>query len=233
MSTITITCLYGSGANEIGMKVAQSLQYYYVDRQILSEAADQLGSTLEEITEISERPINISERLTGFFRNILERSALSGSAVAPYFGGGMDMLLVREYRDFSNLESADGKDARLLNILSNVINRVADAGNSVIIGRGANMLLSGRPDAFHIGLIASYEDRLKRIMARERIEIAADAEKYIAENDVARASFFQRFFGVDPTDPQQYHMVLNCTALGESNIVHQICDLSKMSTKPD
>ena len=96
MSTITITGLYGSGANEIGMKVAQSLKYYYVDRQILSEAADQLGSTLEEITEISERPINISERLTGFFRNILERSALSGSAVDPYFGGGMDMLLVRE-----------------------------------------------------------------------------------------------------------------------------------------
>ena len=103
------------------------------------------------------------------------------------------MLLVREYRDFSNLESADGKDARLLNILSNVINRVADAGNSVIIGRGANMLLSGRTDAFHIGLIASYEDRVKRIMAREKIDIAADAEKYIAENDVARASFFKDF----------------------------------------
>ena len=71
---------------------------------------------------------------------------MSGSAVDPYFGGGMDMHLVREYRDFSNSESSDGKHARLLNILSNVINRVADAGNSVIIGRGANMLLSGRTD---------------------------------------------------------------------------------------
>ena len=74
---------------------------------------------------------------------------------------------------------------------------------------------------------------MKRIMAREKIDIAADAEKYIAENDVARASFFQRFFGVDPTDPSQYHMVLNCTSLGESIAVQQICDLSKMSINPD
>lgn len=231
MSTITITGLYGSGANEIGQQVAQGLKYYYVDRQILSEAANHLGSTLEEITEQTERPINLSERFSSFFRNILERSALSGSAVDPYFGGGMDMLLVREYRDFPESESTDDKDSRLLNVLSTVVNRIADSGNTVIIGRGANMILSNRADCLHIGLAANYEDRLKRIMARENIDSLVEAEKFLADNDLARLSFFQRFFGVDPNDPKQYHMLINSSALGELKTVQIITDLSKMTAE--
>ena len=99
MPVITLTGLMGSGGPEIGTEVSRRLRIDYVDRMILAEAAKKIGTTVAAVAQRTERPPTIGDRISGFVRTVLERSALAGGGADPYFGGGLDALLVREYRD--------------------------------------------------------------------------------------------------------------------------------------
>lgn len=222
MPIITITGLHGSGASEIGAEVARRLRVDYVDRLILAEAARKMGATVAEVAERAERPMGVGDRLASFVRTVLERSALAGSAADPYFGGGMDMLLVREYRDIPEAEVSEGGDSRLMEVLTGVINEIAQSNHAVIIGRGANMVLRDRPGTIHIGTIAETETRVQRIMERQRVETRQEAERYVEENDKARTAFYKRFFGVHPQDARGYHMVLNTELMGETTAADMV-----------
>ena len=157
----------------------------------------------------------MGDRVAGFVKTVLERSALAGGGADPYFGGGLDALLVREYRDFPSEESEGDEslsDENLLIVTSAVIKEIASSGNVVIAGRGANIILRDDPGALHVGLVSVHAERLKRIMERENLN-DVEAERHVLENDRARVAYYKRFFKVDPEDPQYYHQVLNTDLL--------------------
>ncbi len=215
MPLITLTGMVGTGAPEIGAEVATRMGIDYVDRLILAEAGRRIGATVEALADKTERPQTLSSRLSSFFRNVLERSAMAGTGSDPYFSPGLDALLVREYRDISDgpiTTAEEIDDAHLLEATTAVIRELAEEGHSIIIGRGANIILSEWPGALHIGLTSSLEQRAQRIMTRERLE-QKEAERYVADNDRARTGYFQRFFKAQPQDPQHYHLVLNADRL--------------------
>ena len=211
MPVITITGFVGSGTAEIGAEVAQSLGIDYVDRMILAAAAEKIGATVEEVEERTERPATLGDRVAGFMRNVLERSAMAGGGADPYFGGGLDAMLVREYRDLppeGGLADDSLSDEHLAEVTSAVINEIAASGSVVIAGRGANVILADRPGVLHVGLVSELERRLERIVEREKLD-RAGAERFVAENDKARNAYFKRFFQVKPNDPSHYHVMVN------------------------
>jgi cytidylate kinase len=211
MPVITMTGLMGSGGPEVGAEVSRKLGIDYVDRLILAEAAKKMGITVAAVADRTERPPTFGDRLAGFVRTVLERSALAGGGADPYFGGGLDALLVREYRDFPTEEDTEDdslSDKRLLSVTTSVIEEIAASGNVVIAGRGANIILEDTPGVLHVALTSSLESRVDRIMERVSIE-RAEAERYVAENDKGRNAYFQRFFKVHPDDPRHYHMLVN------------------------
>ncbi len=211
MPVITITGFVGSGTAEIGTEVAQSLGIDYVDRLILAQAAEKIGTTLEEVEERTERPPTLGDRVAGFMRNVLERSAMAGGGADPYFGGGLDAMLVREYRDLppeGGLVDDSLSDDNLAEVTRAVINEIAASGSVVIAGRGANVILADRPGVLHVGLVSELERRLERIVEREKLD-RAGAERFVAENDKARNAYFKRFFQVKPNDPSHYHVMVN------------------------
>jgi cytidylate kinase len=210
---ITITGLIGSGAPEVGAEVSRKLGMDYVDRLILAEAARKMGTTVAILAERTERPQSFGDRVAEFVRTVLERSALAGGGADPYFGGGLDALLVREYRDFppEDVESTTGgilTDSKLLEVTSSVIREIAQTGNVVIAGRGANIILRDQPGVLHVALVSSLEERVKRIMEREELG-REEAERFVHENDRARQAYYHRFFKVQAEDPRHYHLVLN------------------------
>ncbi len=213
MPVITITGLIGSGAPELGTEISRRLGIDYVDRLILAEAARKMGTTVAAVADRTERAQTLGDRLAGFVRTVLERSAMAGGGADPYFGGGLDALLVREYRDFppepmESTQETGLTDAKLLAVTSTVIREIAESGNVVIAGRGANIILRDQPGVLHVGLVSSLTERIRRIMEREELG-HEEAERFVAENDKARQAYFQRFFRVQPEAPQHYHMVLN------------------------
>ena len=211
MPVITITGLVGSGTAEIGAEVARSLGIDYVDRMILAEAAKKMGTTVAAVAERTERPPRLGDRVAGFVRNVLERSAMAGGGADPYFGGGLDALLVREYRDLppeGGFADDSLSDDNLVEVTRAVITEIAASGAVVIAGRGANVILADRPGVLHVGLVSEPERRLERIMEREKLDRTA-GEQFMAENDKARNAYFKRFFGVKPNDPSHYHVMVN------------------------
>ena len=57
MAIITIGGLTGSGGRHIGKAVAEKLGFDYIDRLILSEAAKQIGSTVQAMQEKEDKYI--------------------------------------------------------------------------------------------------------------------------------------------------------------------------------
>jgi len=212
MSVITITGLTGSGAPELGAVIAQRAGMDYVDRLILAEAAKGLGATVQAVANMSERSQSIGEKISLLLRTVLERAALATPGSDPYFGPGMDAMLVREYRDITDQSSVTSsqqiEDKQLVEVTKSVMEKLAVQGNLVLIGRGANILLKGWPNTLHVGLVSHIESRITRISARENMT-AVEAQAYIVEGDRARISYFKRFLKADPSDSSNYDVSLN------------------------
>ena len=214
MPVITVTGLIGSGVIEIGPKISDRLGIDHVDRTILAEAGKKIGASEQDVADRTERALGLGDRVAGFVKTVLERSALAGGGADPYFGGGLDALLVREYRDFPEESHGSGEfdDENLLKVTSDVISEIAAAGNVVIAGRGSNIILREMPNTLHVGLISSMDVRVQRIIEREQLS-EDEAVRYIQENDRARIAYFKRFFDVDPQEARYYHQVLNTDML--------------------
>ena len=86
--------------------------------------------------------------------------------------------------------------------------RLAEMGNVVLVGRGANVILAHRPEAFHVRLVAALESRVAS-MAELRGTSRKAARAYVEAEDKARQRFIRRYFQVDVSDPLLYHLVIN------------------------
>ena len=209
MSVITINGMTSSGALEIGALVARDLGCDYVDRLILAEAARKIGISVAAVAERTEQPPTLGDRIGAFLGSALEQSAMAGDG-DPYFATGADILL-SEYREISEQSTAEHEqisDARLLEVTCSVMMELAQRDDVVIIGRGSNILLTGRPGALHVGLHASLECRIDRLMERQQLD-RPEAEKLIHETDRGQTNYYQRFFHCKPYELSSFHLLLN------------------------
>jgi cytidylate kinase len=99
-------------------------------------------------------------------------------------------------------------DQAFIEAITSVINGLYQAGDVVIIGQGANVILADAPGVIHVGMLAPLEVRVTTIMEREHLA-REEAEAYVEEVEQARIRFFRKFFKVNPNDPSLYHLMLN------------------------
>jgi cytidylate kinase len=88
-----------------------------------------------------------------------------------------------------------------------VIREAAKLGQCVIVGRGAQCILRGREDTFHVFAYGSRHERLKRI--QKRYPTDAGCEASLDEFDQMRAAYIRRFYGCEFTDRHLYHLMIN------------------------
>ncbi len=101
---------------------------------------------------------------------------------------------------------------RMAVLAARVIEEAAVIGDCVIVGRGAQCVLRGRPDAFHVFVYASIPDRVARL--RRRLGEQADFAQVIDATDRERAAYVRRHFGQSWLDPRLYDLMVNA-AIGE------------------
>ena len=71
---------------------------------------------------------------------------------------------------------------------------IAEKGNCVIVGRGADDILRDRKDAFHVFIHASMEHRVKRVQRHEGITDQAERiRKELEQKDRSRATYHRYF----------------------------------------
>ena len=192
---VTIEREYGCGGGEIAQLLARRLGWKLWDQWLTEEIA-RLAKCPKAVVEArEERNDPLYYRL---FKSFM-RGSYEGSINAP------------------KLNLVDSET--ILRITRRVVEHAAERGSCVIVGRGSQQFLKGRPDTLRVFLYAPTEEKVRRLLARGKSE--EEAEELVDTVDRERADFIQKYFNVEWPDRAIYHTMMN-TAIGDEAIVHMI-----------
>lgn len=97
-------------------------------------------------------------------------------------------------------------------VAAQVIRGAAAHQDVVILGRAAQVILGKRPGSLHVHVVASIEERVPRIAARDAID-SAEARRRIRESDDERGRHVHSLSQRDWGDPLLYDLVINTDRL--------------------
>ena len=226
MSVITIGGLSGGGGRKIGPLLAKELNFDYVDRLILTNASKSINASINAVSQIEERPKTLGEKFSSKLQKILDTAAMTSSNIDPYFGPYITSYLTEEFENLNTkafIENPHEIDEHLLfESINKTIHELSETGDIVLVGRGSHILLKDNPKTLRVGIISTWEDRIKNIMHREKLD-AKSAEQKIINRDQSRTDYFKRFFEIDnPDDPRHYHIVINSSDVNNQSAINTI-----------
>jgi cytidylate kinase len=91
--------------------------------------------------------------------------------------------------------------------------RLAELGNVILIGRGANVVTAKLDYVFHVRLVASVDKRAEYLQDLQKIS-RKTALEMIRREDRGRARYLSKHYGADINDPLSYHLVINTERVG-------------------
>jgi cytidylate kinase len=192
---ITVEREYGSGGGEIACELSNRLGWKLWDHALTEEIAKVANVECATVEHCAERVDGTFQRLVKvFWRGSYERS-IPLSGVEPF------------------------DTDRFVAVGEQVMGKAAEAGNCVIVGRGAPYFLRQRADAFHVFLYAPYAEKLHRLLRVGKSE--KEAEELLNTIDRDRITFVKRYFEADWPTRCLYHMMIN-TAVGNENVISTI-----------
>jgi cytidylate kinase len=86
--------------------------------------------------------------------------------------------------------------------------RLAQAGNVILVGRGANIVTSKLKTVFHVYLVGSLEKRIEQAQIVFNLD-RKSAINYIKKKDESRRRYLKDNFDKDIDDPLLYHVIIN------------------------
>ena len=181
---ITIERRYASGGHEIGKKLAEALGYKLYDRNILLEAAQKLNIPFYKIEALEES--SSGNVLLNLSKTPL--GGTSGNRNLPL----ADQLFLEEKR---------------------IIEKAAEEGNCVIVGRASGYILREREDCLKVFIYADHEKRIQRAIEREGIK-KEEAENALKKNDKRRKNFYNALTTHEWGDPKCHDLYMNAGNLG-------------------
>ena len=200
-TVIAISRQMGSGGTYAGYLLAKELGFKYVDREILRQAAERLGTDESWLEQYDERS-------SGLVTNIVRGLSLGQAEtfyVPPFRTPVYD-------RDLFSLECRIMKD-------------IARRYDAVIVGRGAFHALKDRPGQISVFIHAPIEFRTRRLMKVREITDARAAREMIEESDRKRTKFVRDVIGVNWTDARNFHLCIDASLIGIPKSVELIRSL--------
>ena len=198
IKVITIEREYGCGAANIAGTIADRLGWKLWDQEITAEIARRLKCKHEMVAEREERCDSMFYRL-----------------IKAFMRGSFEARI-----DTADLEVLDAEHLAIL--FEKVVTQIAEGGNCVIVGRGANWFLRHRDDAFHAFLYAPYDEKMRRILAQGETE--REAAHLLESVDSERAAFVRKYYGKIWPDRSLYNLMIN-TKVGDEAVVSAVLDV--------
>jgi cytidylate kinase len=104
---------------------------------------------------------------------------------------------------------------------SETILHLAQMGNVVLVGRGANVIIGFVPNTVHIRLVGSVEKRVRTCQEYYNFSMEQAAE-YVKQTDQGRVHYLRRHFDKNIDDPSLYHLVINTDLITPDEAVAMI-----------
>jgi cytidylate kinase len=184
MPVVTLSRQFGAGGRTLGKIVADTLGYDFIDEEIIQMVAKKARVSTNWVESIEKEA---GGRLSKYMTRLVPRSFI-------------DMILddQRGYID----------ETIYVDLLQQIINRLADEGNVVIIGRGSQYVLRDRKDAYHVLLVAEKPDRVKFMETHYDLS-PKEASTVVNRQDKRRMNLYRKFGKEDYDQPNLYHLVIN------------------------
>jgi len=192
---ITIEREYGSGGADIARLLAERLGWTLWDQRLTDEIA--------RLAQCDRAAVSQREEKTDPLYYRLLKSFLRGS-----FEGSQNV------RRFKMLDT----DV-IVGLTKRIVEKAAQDGNCVIVGRGAAFFLANRPDVFNVFIYAPHEHKLQRLI-KSGIH-RRKASSLVETVDDERADFIRKYFGKEWPCRRLYHLMINSRA-GDEVVVRTI-----------
>ena len=195
---LTVTREYGSGGSIIAQRVAEQLGWNLLDRALIGDVA--------RVAQIDAGTVGrYDEHVDSWWRRF-HLGGLRASAI--YAGATPDDV---QFFDADTIAA----------FAQRMIAKAAAAGNCVIVGRGAQCVLQGRKDVFHVFIYSPWEERVLRV--RSRVKSPRDIGELIRLTDHERANYIRTYYRCDWRDPHLYHMMIS-SQLGTETAAEMIVE---------
>jgi cytidylate kinase len=109
----------------------------------------------------------------------------------------------------------------MIHKISSTILNIANLGNAIIVGRGANIITKNLVNGFHIKLIASLNKRIRNIQDYLHVDMPV-AKKIIEQGDREKKEYIKNNFSKNFDDPAYYSLVANMDYIDMDNLVEII-----------
>ena len=200
MAVITISRQFGAGGLTLGKMIAQKFGYTFADTEIIKMVAEMANVSTNFVT-------TIEKEAGGKFSKFISKTVSK-----PLVG-----RILKDERGYIDEEI-------YLDYLVLIIAQMADDGNVVILGRGSQYILNDHPDAHHVLLIDTFENRVK--FMQKNYELSQSRAAQVVKNeDKRRMNLYRKLGKSDYDSPELYHLVLNMSRVNLELALQLICKL--------
>jgi cytidylate kinase len=185
MDVITISRELGSEGDKIADRVCEALAYQRVDKDMVLHIAEEAGVDVEAVLATE--------------RNVTSRARL--------VSGAMTSLYAKQPTAFERKGGVD--DQTYTRVVHDTMEKFAEKGNAVIVGRGGQMILRNWPDALHVRLYASPDLRAQRIAQRFDISEQEASQRITRSDERKRQYIRQMHKNADWKHLKYYHLAID------------------------
>lgn len=201
MAVITISRQYGAGGKTLGEMVSERMGYYYAVDDIIQMVAWEANVTLDWV-------------------ECIEKEA-GGTLLKFISGPGR-----KKYAEVAAGQKPGYIDEKIyVHLLHQIISKIAEEGNAVILGRGSQYILQQHPEAFHVLLVADKVDRIQFMEAHYGLS-KKEALAVVNRRDKRRVNLYKKFGKQDYDQPHLYHLVLNMSQVSMDKAVDLVCQFA-------
>ena len=194
---ITISREFGSGGRTIGRMVADALGYKFYDGEIIDEVVKKSGLSREIVEKYDEYATHKNSFLY---------------TIAVNAGGD----------SYNGLSIAN----RVQIAQIGVVKQIAEEGNCVIIGRGADYILRDRDDCLNVFVRADMQYRAKRVIENYG-ETDVKIEDRLKDKDLRRRVFYRSFTMREWGAIENYNLVLDSGYIGLEKCADIVCQVAR------
>ncbi len=200
MSVITISRQFGAGGLTLGRMVSKKLAYNFFDNEIIQLVAKKAKVSTHWVESMEKEAGGKFQR---FISQLVPKRLVD--------------RILDDQRGYIDEEI-------YVDLLHEIIRKIADEGNAVILGRGSQYVLKNYGDAKHVLLVADKEYRIRFI--EEKYDLfTKHAINSVNMEDKRRINLYRKFGKEDYDNPAHYHLVLNTGIVKLDKACELICRL--------
>ena len=200
MAVITISRQFGAGGITLGELVSKKLGYRFFDNEIIQMVAKKAKVSTNWVESMEKE---------------------AGGKIQRFLSGMVSKRLVDRILD---MDHGYIDEEIYVDLLHDIIAKIAAEGNAVILGRGSQYILKTTPQVFHVLLVADKDYRVEFIEDKYRLT-AKQALQMVNNEDKRRINLYQKFDRLDYDSAAHYHLVLNMRRVALETAADLMCRL--------